>query len=81
MNPNTRVKDLTNEEIVKIRAVLERDYRVEGDLRRDISLGSQETCRYRKLQGDEAPFRTSCERSENENKCANPQGSKKSGYG
>jgi small subunit ribosomal protein S13 len=39
INPNTRVKDLSNEEIVKIRAVLERDYRVEGDLRRDISLG------------------------------------------
>jgi small subunit ribosomal protein S13 len=38
MNPNVRVKDLTDEDIVKIRAVLERDYRVEGDLRRDISL-------------------------------------------
>jgi small subunit ribosomal protein S13 len=39
INPNTRVKDLSNEEIVKIRAILERDYRVEGDLRRDISMG------------------------------------------
>jgi len=38
MNPNMRVKDLTDEDIVKIRTVLERDYRVEGDLRRDISL-------------------------------------------
>jgi small subunit ribosomal protein S13 len=38
MSPNTRVKDLTDEDIVKIRTVLERDYRVEGDLRRDISL-------------------------------------------
>lgn len=38
MSPNMRVKDLTDEDIVKIRAVLERDYRVEGDLRRDISL-------------------------------------------
>ncbi len=38
INPNTRVKDLTNEEIVKIRGVLERDYRVEGDLRRDIAM-------------------------------------------
>jgi len=36
---NTRVKDLTNEDLLKIRAVIERDYRVEGDLRRDISLG------------------------------------------
>ena len=39
INPDTRVKDLTDEEIVKIRAVIERDYRIEGDLRRDISMG------------------------------------------
>ncbi len=39
VNLNTRVKDLTDEEIVKIRAVIDRDYRVEGDLRRDISMG------------------------------------------
>jgi len=38
INPDTRVKDLSNEEIVKIRGVLERDYRVEGDLRRDVSM-------------------------------------------
>ncbi len=39
INPNMRVKDLTDEDIVKIRAVIERDYTVEGDLRRDISMG------------------------------------------
>jgi len=38
VNPNTRVKDLTTEDIVKLRATLERDYRVEGDLRRDVSM-------------------------------------------
>jgi small subunit ribosomal protein S13 len=38
INPNKRVRDLSNEEIVKIRNVLERDHRVEGDLRRDISM-------------------------------------------
>jgi small subunit ribosomal protein S13 len=38
INPNTRVKDLTDDEIVKIRNVIERDYRVEGDLRREISM-------------------------------------------
>lgn len=37
--PDTRVKDLTDEDIVKIRTVIDRDYRVEGDLRRDISMG------------------------------------------
>ena len=39
VNPNTRVKDLTDEEIVKIRTVIDREYKVEGDLRRDISMG------------------------------------------
>lgn len=38
INPNTRIKDLTDEEIIKIRTVIDRDYRVEGDLRRDISM-------------------------------------------
>ena len=38
VNPDIRVKNLTDEDTVKIRAVLERDYRVEGDLRRDISM-------------------------------------------
>jgi small subunit ribosomal protein S13 len=39
INPDTRVKDLIDEDIVKIRTVIERDYRVEGDLRRDVSMG------------------------------------------
>lgn len=38
VDPQVRVKDLTDEDTVKIRAVIERDYRVEGDLRRDISM-------------------------------------------
>jgi small subunit ribosomal protein S13 len=36
---NTRVRDLKDEEIVKIRAVIENNFRVEGDLRREISIG------------------------------------------
>ncbi len=39
VSPNTRVKDLADEEIVKIRTIIDRDFRVEGDLRRDISMG------------------------------------------
>jgi small subunit ribosomal protein S13 len=38
VNPDIRVKDLKDEDAVKIRSVIERDYRVEGDLRRDISI-------------------------------------------
>jgi small subunit ribosomal protein S13 len=34
----TRVKDLRDDEIVKIRTSIERDYKVEGDLRKEISM-------------------------------------------
>lgn len=34
----TRVRDLTDGEISKLREVIEREYRVEGDLRRQISM-------------------------------------------
>ncbi len=38
MSPDTRVRDLTERELSQIREIIERDYRVEGDLRREISM-------------------------------------------
>ncbi|HHU53074.1 MAG TPA: 30S ribosomal protein S13 [Clostridiaceae bacterium] len=38
INPDTRVKDLTETEITQIRDVLEEDYTIEGDLRREIAM-------------------------------------------
>jgi small subunit ribosomal protein S13 len=38
INPDTRVKDLTEEEVIKIREVIDKDYKVEGDLRREQAL-------------------------------------------
>ncbi len=38
IDPNTRMKDLSDDEIAKIRDVLENEYTVEGDLRRDTAL-------------------------------------------
>ena len=39
VNPDTRVKDITDEEVKKISDVIEREgYMVEGDLRREIAL-------------------------------------------
>jgi small subunit ribosomal protein S13 len=37
LNPNTRVRDLTDEEVARIRTWVDANIRVEGDLRRDIS--------------------------------------------
>ena len=38
IDPSTRVKDLSEEEVGKIRKVIDEEYMVEGDLRRDTSL-------------------------------------------
>jgi small subunit ribosomal protein S13 len=38
VNPATRVKDLSEEEIVKLREIIDRDYEVEGDLRKEVSM-------------------------------------------
>ncbi len=38
VNPDIRVKDLTEEEVGKLRNVIDKQYVVEGDLRREVSL-------------------------------------------
>ena len=38
INPDTRVKDLAEEEVTRLREIIDRDYVVEGDLRREIGL-------------------------------------------
>lgn len=38
INPDTRVRDLTEEEVNKLREVIDKNVKVEGDLRRDIAL-------------------------------------------
>ena len=38
INPDTRVKDLTEDEVSKLREIIDRDYVVEGDLRRYVAL-------------------------------------------
>ncbi len=37
IDPDTRVKDLTGEEVNKVNALIARDYQVEGDLRRGVA--------------------------------------------
>ncbi|MBQ1396087.1 MAG: 30S ribosomal protein S13 [Eubacterium sp.] len=38
VDPDTRVKDLTEDEAGRIRRIIENEYLVEGDLRREVSL-------------------------------------------
>ena len=56
INPDTRVKDLTEEETVKLREYIDKNLKVEGDLRREVSqnikrlmeIGSYRGLRHRK---------------------------------
>ena len=51
-----RVKDLTDDQLISLREVIEKDYKVEGDLRRDVAadirrkveIGSYQGIRHRK---------------------------------
>ncbi len=38
VNPDTRVRDLTDDEVSRIRDVIDSEFQVEGDLRREIAL-------------------------------------------
>ena len=38
INPDTRVRDLTEDEVNRLREVIDREFTVEGDLRREVSL-------------------------------------------
>ncbi len=38
INPDTRIRDLTEEEVSKIREMIDKTLKVEGDLRREVSL-------------------------------------------
>ena len=56
INPDTRVKDLTDDELVALRDNIEVNYKVEGDLRREVAadirrkveIGSYQGIRHRK---------------------------------
>ncbi|WP_053961143.1 30S ribosomal protein S13 [Sulfobacillus thermosulfidooxidans] len=38
VDPDTRVRDLTEDEVARIRELVDREYRVEGDLRREVQM-------------------------------------------
>lgn len=56
LDPNTKIKDLTEDEAAKIRRFIESTYQVEGDLRRDVQqnikrkveIGSYQGVRHRR---------------------------------
>lgn len=53
VNPAIRIKDLSEAEVARIRTVIDREYKVEGDLRREVAMNikrMQEIGSYRGLR-------------------------------
>jgi len=53
INPDTRVRDLTEDQVNRLREIIDRRYKVEGDLRREVALNIkrlQEIGSYRGLR-------------------------------
>ena len=56
IDPGTKIRDLSEEEVVRIRELIDRNYKVEGDLRRDVAqdikrkieIGSYQGIRHRR---------------------------------
>jgi small subunit ribosomal protein S13 len=53
VNPDTRVRDLTEDQVTRLREIIDRRYKVEGDLRREVAMNVkrlQEIGSYRGLR-------------------------------
>ena len=51
VNPDTRVRDLTDDEINRLRETIEKEYSVEGDLRREVALNIKRLVEIRCYRG------------------------------
>jgi len=51
INPDTRIRDLTDDEIARLRDTIEKNYTVEGDLRREIALNIKRLIEIRCYRG------------------------------
>ncbi|MCI1936299.1 MAG: 30S ribosomal protein S13 [Bifidobacteriaceae bacterium] len=51
INPDTRVKDLTDEQLITLRDYLEGNYKIEGDLRREVEADIRRKIQINSYQG------------------------------
>ena len=49
--PDTKVKDLTEEEVNRLREIIDKQYRVEGDLRKEVNLNVKRLIEIGSLRG------------------------------
>ena len=72
VNPDTRVRDLDDAELVRIHDWIDGNYRIEGDLRREVASDIRHRSRDRLLPGPAAPPRPAGARSADPHQCAHP---------
>jgi small subunit ribosomal protein S13 len=56
VNPDTRVRDLTDDEINRIREVIDKGYKVEGDLRKEINFNIKRLIEIGSYRGEVCQF-------------------------
>ncbi len=77
INPDTRVKDLTEEDEAKLREIIGHSYTVEGDLRRDVAMDIKRLTEYRLLPRHAASQGACPSGSALQDQRAHPQGPKR----
>ena len=71
VNPDTRVRDITDEEVKRISAVIDETQTVEGDLRREIAMNIKTSAGDRMLQRYPSQKEPACSWSENKDQRKN----------
>ena len=66
VNPDTRVKDLTESEISKLREYIDKNVKVEGDLRREVSLNIKRLVEMGCYRGVRHRRGSACQRTEHQ---------------
>ena len=74
LDPNEKIKDLTDDEVTKLRAYIDTNVEVEGDLRRERSQAIKRLSEIGCYRGRAAPSRPARARAAHEDERAHPQG-------
>ena len=74
VSPDMRVKDLGDDELVALRDYLEANYKLEGDLRREVAADIRRKVEIGCYQGIAAPPRPAGARSAHQDQRSHPQG-------
>ena len=74
INPDIRVKDLTDEQLITLRDYLEGNYKIEGDLRREIDADIRRKIQINCYQGQRHRKGLPVARSAHQDQCSYPQG-------